>query len=129
MSTAIPDIFATVPDKDYLSFYAQNQLQYNRVPNFLNFKKDDVSRATGVAQHSVRFDEKMPQELKERIEEWATLLNLVAEHFKGDQNKTTQWFIMPNPLLGEVSPRDMIRLGRYKKLLNFVINALAENRR
>jgi hypothetical protein len=26
-------------------------------------------------------------------------------------------------MLGNVSPRDMIRIGRYKRLLNFVIEA------
>jgi len=37
------------------------------------------------------------------------------------------WFRLPNPLLGDVSPRDMIRYGRYAKLQEFVMDALAEN--
>ncbi len=78
---------------------------------------------------SVRYDEKIPTELHERIKEWAILLNLVAEHFKGDATKTTLWFTTPNPLLGNISPRDMIRFGRYKKLFKFIFNALAENKR
>jgi len=30
-------------------------------------------------------------------------------------------------LLGDISPRDMIRFGRYAKLRQFVMDALAEN--
>jgi hypothetical protein len=37
------------------------------------------------------------------------------------------WFKVPNPLLGDVAPRDMIRFGRYKKLLKFIQSALEEN--
>ena len=123
------NIFSTVPKRDYLSFYKKNNLLYDRVVKFFEFKKEDISKATGVPLSSVRYDEKIPAELHERIREWATLLNLVAEHFQGDAKKTALWFTMLNPLLGNVTPRDMIRFGRYRKLFKFVINALAENRR
>ena len=47
--------------------------------------------------------------------------------FEGDVAKTALWFRLPNPLLGDVSPRDMIRYGRYARLQEFVVEALAEN--
>ncbi len=34
-------------------------------------------------------------------------------------------FQVKNPALGGISPRDMIRFGRYQKLEKFVQNALA----
>ena len=68
----------------------------------------------------------MPAELKERLTEWATVLNLV-EGFFNNQDKTLLWFTIPNPLLGGMSPRDMIRVGRFRKLLNFIQTALDEN--
>ena len=129
MSTLTTDIFSTVPKEDYLSFFKDHDPQYNRIVQFLDFKKEDISKAAGVPLSSVRYDEKMPAELQDRIREWATLLNLVAEHFRGDGQKTALWFSMPNPLLGNVRPRDMIRFGRYIKLFKFVVNALAENKR
>ena len=58
-----------------------------------------------------------------------TLLNLVAEHFHGEVKKPALWFTTLNPLLGNVTPRDMIRFGRYKKLFKFVVTAIAENKR
>jgi hypothetical protein len=65
----------------------------------------------------------MPEDLRLRLTEWATALNLVAEFFK-DQDKTILWFTIPNPLLGDIAPRDMIRVGRFKKLLKFIQTAL-----
>ncbi len=129
MATLTGDIFANVPQQDYLSFFKGDKPVYNRIVNFLDFKKEDISKATEVPLSSVRYDEKIPKELHDRIREWAILLNLVAEHFKGDATKTALWFSTSNPLLGNISPRDMIRFGRYKKLFKFIFNALAENKR
>ncbi len=121
-------LFDTVP-QDHLSFYEGKKPDYNRIAGFLHFNKEDVAKATGFSRNSVRFDDdRMSSELKERIKEWATLLNLVAGFFKGDEEKTYLWFTTINPLLGNVAPRDMIRFGRFKKLLKFVMNALAENK-
>jgi uncharacterized protein (DUF2384 family) len=53
-------------------------------------------------------------------------LNLVAQFF-GDEQKTVLWLKTPNPLLGDMTPRDMIRIGRFKKLRRFIQNALSEN--
>ena len=58
-------------------------------------------------------------------------LEQLCEHvvgfFEGDVNRAALWFRLPNPLLGDVSPRDMIRYGRYAKLQQFVVEALADN--
>jgi hypothetical protein len=121
------NMFEVIPE-DYLSFYENKEPQYNRIAHFLNFKKEDISKATGFSINSVRWDNKMPPELKERIQEWAILFNLVAGYFKGDAHKTYLWFITINPLLGNIAPRDMIRFGRFKKLYKFATNALAENK-
>jgi len=128
MTTTSPDLFQTVP-RDRLSLFEDKILNYEGVKEFLEFRNEDVSKAAGVALSSVRYDDKIPAQLHERMREWANILNLVVEHFQGDAQKTVLWFTMPNPLLGNVSPRDMIRFGRYKKLLKFILNAAAESRR
>lgn len=128
MPTLTEDIFATVPKKDYLSFFEDDKPNYKKIVNFLDFKQEDISKAADVPLSSVRYDDKIPRELHERIREWAILLNLVAGHFKGNTHKTTLWFTIPNPLLGNVTPRDMIRFGRCRKLFKFIINALTENK-
>ena len=130
MTTLTSSIFDTVPNRDHLHLFQDDKPKYNRIIDFLEFKKEDISKATDVPLNSVRYEEnKIPAELRERMREWACLLNLVAEHFQGDAKKTALWFTVTNPLFGNISPRDMIRFGKYKKLFKFVVNALAENRR
>jgi hypothetical protein len=60
-------------------------------------------------------------------DELAVLCKQVMGFFEGDVAKTALWFRLPNPLLGDVSPRDMIRYGRYARLQEFVAEALADN--
>lgn len=127
MSALNHNIFSNIPQKDYLSLFNKGEAKSSKVIDFIDFKKDDVAKATGVPSNSVRYDERMPQILKDRLREWATLLNLVAQFFEGDVEKTALWFKTPNPMLGDISPRDMIRFGRHQKLCKFILNALSEN--
>jgi hypothetical protein len=55
------------------------------------------------------------------------LCEQVVEFFEGDVAKSALWFRLPNLLLGDISPRDMIRCGRYAKLQEFVVEALADS--
>jgi len=120
-------LFETVPKEDYLTLFPSGDTDYEKVVDLLDFRKKDVARASNVALHSVRYDPpKMPRELQDRIQEWAVALNLVAQFF-GDEQKTVLWFKTPNPLLGDIAPRDMIRIGRFKKLRQFILQALSEN--
>ncbi len=128
MSALSHDIFSNIPKKDYLSLLDKGDSpRASKVIEFVEFKKDDIAKATGVPFSSVRYDERMPQILKDRLREWANLFNLVAQFFEGDATKTALWFKTPNPMLGNISPRDMIRFGRYQKLLKFIVNAISEN--
>jgi uncharacterized protein (DUF2384 family) len=122
-----PALFETVPKEDYLSLFPSGGADYEKVVDLLDFRKKDVARASNVALHSVRYDPpKMPKELQDRIQEWAVALNLVAQFFR-DEQKTVLWFKTPNPLLGDIAPRDMIKIGRFKKLRQFILQALSEN--
>ena len=120
-------LFETIPKEDYLSLFPSGGTDYEKVIDLLDFRKKDVARALNVSLHSVRYDPpKMPKELQDRIQEWAIALSLVAQFFK-DEQKTVLWFKTPNPLLGDVAPRDMIKIGRFKKLRHFILQALSEN--
>lgn len=126
-------LFGTVPKNDYFHFFENDkkigsQIQPKKVIDFLNFTKNDVAAATDKPASSVRYDEKMPDELKERITEWAIAINLVGSFFN-DHHKTMMWFQVSNPLLGNMTPRDMIRIGRFKRLMRFIQTALDENKK
>ncbi len=126
MPTEASKLFSTVP-QDHLGLFEGGALRYKAVHEFLGFKTKDVAKAASVPAGSVRFDAKMPAELVERVREWAVIINLVAGFFDGNRDKTHLWFTVPNPLLGGVNPRQMIRLGRSSKLFRLVNQALAEN--
>ena len=122
-----PSIFNSVPMNDELRLFKGKGIpNYTKVRDFLGYTNEDISIASGVALGSVRFDKKVPSELTERVTEWATAIGLVHSFFN-DENKTMLWFKVPNPLLGDVAPRDMIKLGRFKKLFKFIQSALNEN--
>ena len=120
-------LFGTVPATDYLGFWANQTLNAREVVQFLNLDKKDVARLAGVAPASVSFDQKIPKEVLDRLHEFANICGLVAQFLAGDAAKTALWFRTVNPMLGNISPRDMIRYGRYDKLRQFVMNALEED--
>jgi hypothetical protein len=113
---------------DPLRFGLGSSFQPKRVTDTLGLKREDVSRLASVSVKSVRYDDAMPEQMRERLEEIAQTINLVAQMFDGDVEKTVAWFKARNPMLGDVSPREMIRLGRYERLRKFIVNAMLERR-
>jgi Protein of unknown function (DUF2384) len=122
-------IYSTVARSDHLGFYADQVLNARSVVDFLDLNQHEIARIAQVSPASVRYDDKIPKELLQRIEEIANVCGLVADFFNGDAAKTALWFKTPNPQFGNISPRDMIRYGRYKKLLQYVLVAGDANRK
>lgn len=116
-------LFDTVPE-DLLQFGHGRSFDAQKAAQFLSLKKADVGRIAAVSASSVRWDENIPEAVRIRMEEIASTINLVAKQFNGDEEKTFAWFQARNPLLGDISPRDMIRLGRYERLRRFIIQAM-----
>lgn len=124
MQTA--QLFSNIPEKDLLGFGVGKAFDPKRVSDWLDLKKVDVSRVADVSPASVRWDVNMPAAMYDRLEEIALTCNLVAQAFHGDVTKTAQWFKARNPMLGDVSPRDMVRLGRFDRLRRFIVSAMNE---
>jgi hypothetical protein len=120
-------LFENVPP-DVLHLFEGSRPNAKKVVDLLHYRKEDVSVAANLPVTSVRYDGKMPKELLELFTQWALALNLVGSFFK-DPEKTEMWFQIPNPLLGNLSPSEMIRIGRFKKLYRFIQTALEENQR
>ncbi len=121
-----PNLFKTV-SADSLQFWQGNALNYQKVRDCTGFDVRDIARISGTAKSSVRFDSKAPKEVREHLENIANIYNLVFQFFQDDV-KTKLWLQTPNPMLGNVSPRDMLRFGRYAKLLRFINQAMEEGR-
>ena len=116
-------IVSHIASEDLLHLYRNGHPDYKRIAELTKLSKADLSKIAQVAKSSVRFDAHIPEPVAARLREIANIANLVAEFFAGDAQKVGLWFEIANPMLGNVSPRDMIRIGRYKRLLNFVIDA------
>jgi hypothetical protein len=112
-----------IASEDLLHLYRDGHPDYRRIAELTKLSKTDLSKIAHVAKSSVRFDVHIPEPVAVRLREIANIANLVAEFFAGDAQKVGLWFEIANPMLGNISPRDMIRVGRYKRLLNFVIDA------
>jgi hypothetical protein len=118
-------LFDTVPP-DLMGFGLGSSFDAKSVQSFLSLKEEDVSRIADMAPKSVRFDDDMPVSVRERLQEIANTINLVARFFGGDADKTGTWFKTRNPLLGDISPRDMICLGRFQRLRKFIWLAMGD---
>ena len=62
---------------------------------------------------------------KKTINQFVLATELVNEFFD-DYEKTLLWMVTPNINLGELSPIQMIVVGRYKKLKQFIKNRLED---
>lgn len=125
MTATQEKLFGVVSQTDRLKFWEGSALNYQKVRDFAGLDTKDVARVTGIARASIRYDERAPRDVREHLENVANICNLVWAFFQDDV-KTKLWLQTPNPMLGDVSPRDMIRFGRYKKLLRYVTQALEQ---
>lgn len=86
---------------------------------------EDTNMGSPVTERSaVRYGNYAPEQARVCLEEIVATINLVAQQFDGDAAKTAAWFNARNPLLGDASPCDMIRLGRYQRLRSFIMQAM-----
>ena len=125
----LPPLFGTVPKRDYLQFWQSGLFQPQRVARFLGLSKNELAQLAGVAPASVRFDDKAPRLLRERLMDLAATCELVAEAFEGNVAKTELWFMTSNPLLNNLSPCDVLRGGDRESLQRQVTAAIAESKR
>jgi hypothetical protein len=122
------NLLSTVSHSDHLNLKGVPLWkQSKKVFEFLDLEKNDVSKIAKVAKKSIRYDERIPIELIKRAQEIKEVIELIANSLNGDIEKTATWFRMPNPFLGNISPKDMIRAGRFKKLVAHIHAVINEN--
>lgn len=116
-------LFDTVPARDYLQFWQSGRFQPQRVARFLGMSKACLAQLAAVAPASVRFDDKAPRVLRERLMDMAATCELVAQAFDGNTTKTALWFMTSNPALGNLSPCELLRQGGQEVLQRQVLEA------
>lgn len=119
------NLFSNVPQGDLFGINKDNNINYHEAAKFLGMSKKAVAKAAGIAAASVRYDARMSTDLKEFFLELISVVSIVSAQFSQDKEKTRLWFSMPNPLLGGVTPINMIMLGKHKKLLKFIQRSIS----
>lgn len=124
--TLAKQLTQNISQSDPFHFY-KNGFQAREVARFWDFDNNDVSKIADVSKKSVRYDKNIPAGVKQHLEQIANIASKVGEFFDGNPELTALWLRTPNPMLGGMTPRDMVRFGRYKKLLSIITQALEEN--
>jgi hypothetical protein len=124
MQPGQPELFSTAPSPILPIWDKTGKVNAQQLAKFLEFSKKEVASAARVGEHSFAYNQRLPKVVEERLLEWAAVMEMVAAFFNGNTVKTSLWFKLPNPLLGGIRPRDMIRVGRTDKLTRIVKDAL-----
>lgn len=124
-----PNLFSTVPKHKHLDFYnTSGVVEPRKVVTYFGFSNPEVAAISNISVNSVRYNEdRIPEPIKQRFSEIANICELVANQFDGDLDKTYWWFTTDNPLLGDISPRQMIKYGNYERLRKLVQDFIAGN--
>lgn len=109
--------------RDWLGFGHDTEFQPRRVAEWLELSSTEVSRLVDFPSGAACYDDAIPAPMRDRLIEVAATCNLVADIFVGDLEKARKWFRAPNSMLGDVAPRDMIRLGRFDRLRKFILSS------
>lgn len=118
----VKDIFQTISKRDIPAFKKQDgTLDVKRMLEVVGLKRKDIAGLFSVGVDSIRFDEKIPQEQVNFYFQLLSLCEHVADFFDGDIHKLETWFLIDNPELGFISPRNLIRKGRLAKLIDIVL--------
>ncbi len=127
MNIEAVNILDTVAKRDHLKLRVDSKLNYKKIADMVELSKPDLSGMIDIKIARIRFDKQIPRPLRKRLEEIGNILNLVGGYFDGDVYRTALWFSTKNPGLGNISPRNMIRMNRHNNLRNFILAAREEH--
>lgn len=92
-------LFDTAPP-DLMRFGLSSSFNAKSVQSFLSLKREDFSHIADVSPKSVRFDDAMPVPVRERLQEIANTINLVARFFGGGCGQDRHLVQDPKPFVG-----------------------------
>lgn len=114
-------LFKTVAQQDYIGI---SKAGIKAVIEFLNLDEYDISKTCGLSKKRTTQTSRLPRHAQETLEEIGDTINITTSFYEGDLSKTAMWFRTPNPMLNDLTPRDMVRFGMHEKLRKFIIDAV-----
>ena len=112
----------TLPESVLGLFLSNGEVSVEKTCEFLEISKKQLAAAFGVSENVIR-PERMSQVTKDRFYKLAEAIERAALLLEKDANKTKLWFRLPNPNLGDISPRSLIIAKRSEVVLNFIDSA------
>jgi hypothetical protein len=114
---------SSTPDEAMTSAEARIKLQMEEDQRRLRAMQEQL--AVSEKLHATLVQQR--EELRKESELILDCVKKIEQFFKGDVHRARAWFKVPNPLLGQVSPDDMIAMHRVEKLHKFIALQMAEN--
>lgn len=115
-------VLDTVYQNDPFGFW-KGGFDPKKVADTMGYTKQDVADISHIKPASVRYDARAPQPIMEHMEHIANICSIAAELFDNNIDKTLLWMNTQNPVLGDITPKLMIRAGKYQKLHKFLLEA------
>jgi hypothetical protein len=111
----------TLPN--YLGLFSSTgDVDVTKTHDLMELSRTQLAEALGFTGEQLR-PERLSDRAKGKLTELAGALEMVAAAFRGDINKTKFWIKTPNPNFGGATPRQLIVRGRYKKVIQFIIDS------
>ncbi len=109
--------------KNYLKLFSNTgEVHVEKTINFIDMSLTELAEAFRFTKDQVRLERMSPRVIA-KIKELAGALEMVAEVFNGNEEKTKFWINTPNPNFGGSAPRDIILRGRFAKVQSFILAA------
>ena len=106
--------------KTYLRLFDKKGIvKVNKLVDFMNISRQELASAFGLTSDQLR-PERMASQTQNTISELAGAIEYVAGVFKGNKEKTRQWFNLPNVHFGGSTPKKIILAGRFHRIKNFI---------
>ena len=100
-------------------FTSTGEVDLDLTCKFLEVSRAELARGFNLDAELLR-PERMSNLVKDRIKELGAAIEIVAEEYAGDIDKTKFWFNAPNRNFGGISPKKLILNGRAKKVFKFL---------
>lgn len=119
----VSDLFSTVTTHKFEAIWsASGELKHKELMKLVGLNRQMVAAWSGTLIDSVRYDDRMSENVESYLYRIANIVDHIAEVFDNHQTKIKQWFFVSNPSLGGMSPLKMIQSGKEEKLLQIILD-------
>ena len=95
---------------------------FDFIENDLDIPKAQLANAFGFSSDQLRV-ERMSKKTTESFSQLAASIEQVSNILSNNKDKTIAWFNIPNAHFGGSSPKELILIGKFRKIQNFIFSS------